>query len=109
MHVVNMIGDGAGYRFDPSTIRARAGDGVRFVFVSSGPHNVAFDPARLPGGQKEQLWANMGENSQNGSSPMMLTTGEEWTLSLGKLASGTYPFVCTPHFAMNMKGEIIIE
>jgi plastocyanin len=75
-----MVGDNAGYRYEPSTIEARPGDGIRFVMVSAGPHNIAFDPALIPAGQKDQLWANMGENSLNGSSQMMLTSGEEWTL-----------------------------
>jgi plastocyanin len=109
VHVVNMVGDGAGYRYEPSTITAKPGDGIRFVMVNFGPHNVAFDPAQIPAGQKEQLWANMGENAMDGSSPMMLVDGAEWTLSLGNLEAGTYPFVCTPHFAMSMKGEIIIR
>lgn len=109
VHVVNMVGDNRGYRYDPSTIEARPGDGIRFVLASGAPHNVAFDAALIPAGQKDQLWANMGENSSNGSSQIMLTNGEEWTLSLGNLAAGTYTFVCTPHFAMSMKGEIIVK
>jgi plastocyanin len=109
VHVVNMVGDNAGYRYQPSTIEARPGDGNRFVMVSGAPHNIAFDAALIPAGQKDQLSANMGENSSNGSSQIMLTNGEEWTLSLGNLAPGRYPFMCTPHFAMNMKGEIIVK
>lgn len=109
VHVVNLVGDGAGYRYEPSTITAKPGDGIRFVMLSGAPHNVAFDPAQIPAGQKDQLWVNMGENSRDGSSPMMIVAGEEWTLSLGNLAAGAYPFVCTPHYAMSMKGEIIIR
>jgi plastocyanin len=109
IHEVRMVGDDSGYRYEPSTIHARPGDGVKFIMVSLGPHNVLFDAATVPAGQKDQLWANMGPNSLDGSSPMLITDNEEWTLSLGNLAPGTYPFLCTPHLAMNMRGEIIIQ
>ena len=77
--------------------------------VSLGPHNVAFDPATIPADQKDQLWANMGANSMDGSSPMLVNPNEEFVLSLGNLKPGTYPFHCTPHLAMNMKGEFTIQ
>lgn len=108
-HVVNMVGDNSGYRYEPATITVKPGDGIRFVMKSLGPHNVAFDVADIPAEQKPQLWANMGENSLDGSSPMLITEGEEWTLSLGNLAAGTYRYFCTPHLAMNMRGEIIVQ
>jgi plastocyanin len=109
IHEVKMIGDATGYHYVPSTINAKAGDGIKFIMVSGGPHNVSFDPAAVPADMKAQLWANMGANSMDGSSPMLITENEEFTLSLGNLNPGTYPFFCTPHLAMNMKGEIIIQ
>src|SRR5512138_143004 len=45
VHVVNMVGDATGYRFEPANITVKPGDGIKFVNVSGGPHNVAFDPA----------------------------------------------------------------
>jgi plastocyanin len=107
-HVVNMVGDATGYRYEPANITAKAGDAIQFVFVSMGPHNVAFDPATIPAGSKDQLWANM-PNSVDGSSQMLMNPNETWTLSLGNLPAGKYPFFCTPHLAMNMKGEITIQ
>jgi plastocyanin len=103
-----MVGDATGYRYEPATINAKPGDGIKFIMVSMGPHNVAFDPAAIPAGQKDQLFANM-PNSMDGSSPMFMTEKEEWVLSLANLAPGKYPFFCTPHLAMNMKGEINIQ
>jgi len=46
---VKMVGDDKGYRFEPADIKIKAGDGVKFVMVSGGPHNVAFDPRHDPG------------------------------------------------------------
>ncbi|NUQ11091.1 MAG: hypothetical protein HUU26_02020 [Gemmatimonadaceae bacterium] len=108
IHEVKMTGDANGYRYEPASITAKPGDGIKFIMVSGGPHNVAFDPATLPAGQMAQLWANMGANSADGSSPMLVNANEEFTLSLGNLAPGKYPFHCTPHLAMNMRGELTI-
>src|SRR5687767_2657845 len=107
-HVVNMVGDATGYRFEPANITVKAGDGIKFVNVSGGPHNVAFDAATIPADVKDQLFANM-PGSMDGSSPMFVTPNEEWTLSLGNIKAGKYPFHCTPHLAMNMKGEITVQ
>ena len=45
VHEVRMVGDATGYRFEPATITAKPGDGIKFITVSGFPHNVAFDPA----------------------------------------------------------------
>ena len=41
-HEVKMIGDAKGYRFEPAALTVKQGDAVKFVMVSGGPHNVAF-------------------------------------------------------------------
>jgi plastocyanin len=107
-HVVNMVGDATGYRYEPASITAKAGDAIQFVMISTGPHNVAFDPATIPAGSKDQLWANM-PNSVDGSGQLLMNPNETWTLSLGNLPAGKYPFYCTPHLAMNMKGVITVQ
>lgn len=107
-HVVNMVGDATGYRYEPANITVKAGDAIKFVNVSGSPHNVAFDPANIPADMKDQLWANM-PGAMDGSSPMFVTPNEEWTLSLGNIKPGKYPFFCTPHLAMNMRGEITVQ
>ncbi|MEO6446324.1 MAG: plastocyanin/azurin family copper-binding protein [Gemmatimonadaceae bacterium] len=108
IHEVKMLGDEKGYRYEPATIVAKAGDGIKFIMVSGGPHNVSFDPATISADSKDQLMANM-PNSTEGSSPMLMTANETWTLSLGNLKAGKYPFICTPHIAMGMKGELEIQ
>jgi plastocyanin len=107
-HEVKMVGDAQGYRFDPANITVKAGDGIKFVMVTGGPHNVAFDPATIPADVKDQLFANM-PNSTDGSSPMFMNPNEAWTLSLGNVKPGKYPYHCTPHLAMGMKGEITVQ
>jgi plastocyanin len=106
-HEVKMVGDAQGFRYEPANITVKAGDGIRFVVISGQPHNVAFDPATIPADVKDQLFANM-PNSADGSSQMLLNPNEAWTLSLGNIKPGTYPFHCTPHLAMQMKGQITV-
>ena len=108
IHEVRMVGDANGYRYEPANITVKPGDGIKFIMVSMGPHNVAFDPATIPADQKDQLFANM-PNSLDGNSPMFMNANEEWILSLGNIKPGKYPFHCTPHLAMNMKGEITVQ
>lgn len=107
---VNMVGDAKGYRFEPSTITVKQGDAVKFVVVSGGPHNVAFDPATIPADQKAQLDANMGTDKMSElSSNMKMNPGESVTVSFGNIKPGQYPFHCTPHLALGMKGTITVQ
>ena len=108
-HEVKMVGDATGYRFEPAEITAKVGDGIKFTFVSGGPHNVAFDPAMVPAAAHAQLMANMPEQVSELSGKMMMAAGESYTISLGGIPAGTYEFNCTPHLAMNMKGKLIVQ
>lgn len=109
-HEVKMIGDAKGYRFEPANITAKAGDGIKFTVVSGGPHNVAFDPATIPADSKAQLDANMGTGKMGElSSAMKMNPGESVTISFANIKPGKYPFHCTPHLALGMKGEITVQ
>ncbi len=107
-HTVNMIGDEKGYRFEPATIDIKAGDGIKFVDVKGGPHNVAFDPATA-GASAAQITANMPESTGELTGKMLVTDGESWTMSFGNVAPGTYTAICTPHQAMNMMMKINVK
>jgi plastocyanin len=108
-HEVKMIGDDKGYRFDPANVTIKSGDAVKFVMVSGGPHNVAFDPTTVPADSKAQLDANMDQKMSELSSPLLLNPNEAYTVSFGGIKPGQYPFHCTPHLAMNMKGVITVQ
>ena len=109
-HTVNMVGDAKGYRFEPANVTVKQGDGIKFVVVSGGPHNVAFDPATIPGDVKAQLDANMGSDKMGElSSNMKMNPGESFTLSFAKIKPGQYPYHCTPHLALGMKGVITVQ
>ncbi len=107
---VNMVGDAKGYRFEPANFTVKQGDGVKFVVVSGGPHNVAFDPATIAPDVKPQLDANMGSDKMGElSSNMKMNPGESVTVSFAKIKPGQYPYHCTPPLALNMKGVITVQ
>jgi plastocyanin len=108
-HEVKMIGDAQGYRFDPANITIKAGDGIKFTTVSGGPHNVAFDPAVIPADVQGQLDANISEKMGQLASALKTNAGESVTVSFANIKAGKYPFFCTPHLALGMKGEITVQ
>lgn len=108
VHTVNMVGDEKGYRYEPATLTVAPGDGIDFIMISGGPHNVTFDAATVPEDVKAQLMANM-PNSADLASPMLMTANEKWTLSLGNIKPGKYGILCTPHLAMGMKMELTVQ
>jgi plastocyanin len=108
-HEVKMIGDEKGYRFDPADITIKSGDGIKFIMVSGGPHNVAFDPATIPADVRPQLIANMPNQQAELSSPLFMNPNEAYTISFGNIKPGQYPYHCTPHLALGMKGTITVQ
>ncbi|HEY2850344.1 MAG TPA: plastocyanin/azurin family copper-binding protein [Gemmatimonadaceae bacterium] len=110
---VKMIGDGNAYKFEPSDLTIKEGDGIKFTVVSTPPHNVAFDaaqPGLVDAAVKAQLNANMGPNKIGElSSPLLLNIGDSYTVSFAGIKPGKYVFNCTPHLAMNMKGTVTVQ
>ena len=104
---VKMIGDGTTYKFEPAEIEVKQGDGVKFIMVSGGPHNVAF--IDTPAAAQAQLSANMPTQMKELTSPMMMTPNETYTISFGNVPAGVYNFHCEPHAAMGMKGKITVK
>lgn len=108
---VKMLQDSQGnYRFEPADVTIKSGDGVKFVMVTGGTaHNIAFDPAQIPPQARGQLSANMPQQVSELSSPMMMNPNETYTISFGRMPPGTYPYHCTPHLTMGMKGTITVQ
>ena len=106
---VKMIGDGTTYKFEPADITIKSGDAIKFIMVSGGPHNVAFDPTTVPAESKAQLDGNMDQKMAELSSPLLMNPNEAYVVSFGGVKPGSYPFHCTPHLAMGMKGTITVQ
>ncbi|HEX6537244.1 MAG TPA: plastocyanin/azurin family copper-binding protein [Gemmatimonadaceae bacterium] len=108
-HEVKMIGDEKGYRFEPANLTIKPGDGIKFIMVSGGPHNVAFDENGIPAGAKDKLSANMPNQQAPLQSQFFMNPNETYTVSFAGLPAGTYNFHCVPHLAMGMKGTITVK
>jgi plastocyanin len=109
IHEVKMIGDEKGYRYEPADFTIKQGDGVKFIMVSGGPHNVGFDAADLPAGAADVLTANMPNQQSPLQGPFMMNPEEAYTISFAGVPKGKYPYHCLPHLAMNMTGVITVE
>jgi plastocyanin len=109
MHEIQMLGDQFGYRFEPGSITIQRGDSVRFVMVSGGPHNIAFDSTAMPAGAAPLLSANMPKRLNTLMGPMMLSRGESYIVSFGGVPAGQYFMHCTPHLAMDQRGVIEVR
>jgi plastocyanin len=108
-HEVKMIGDASGYKFEPANITVKAGDAIKFINVSGGPHNVAFQNV-TDAAAKAQLDANMpGAKLGELSGPMIMAPNEAYTISFANVPAGKYDYNCMPHVAMNMKGVITVQ
>jgi plastocyanin len=104
---VKMIGDGTTYKFDPANVTIKQGDGIKWIMISGGPHNVAF--IDTPAAAQSQLSANMPNQMKDLTSPMMMTANETYTVSFANVPAGTYNYHCEPHAAMGMKGTITVQ
>jgi plastocyanin len=108
-HEVKMIGDASGYKFEPANITVKQGDAIKFINVSGGPHNVAFQNV-ADAAAKGQLDANMpGAKLGELSSPMIMGPNEGYMISFAKVPAGKYDYICMPHAAMNMKGVVTVQ
>jgi plastocyanin len=104
---VKMIGDGQTYKFDPANVTVKQGDGVKYIMVSGGPHNVAF--LNVPQAAQGQLSANMPNQMKELTSPMMMNPNETYTVSFANVPAGKYDYHCEPHAAMGMAGSVTVQ
>jgi plastocyanin len=108
-HEVRMVGDAQGYRFEPNAITVAAGDGIRFVNISGGPHNVAADPAKIPDDVEAVLSANMPNQMSPLNGPLLMNANEAYVVSFAGIKPGMYELNCTPHLAMGMIIHVTVQ
>lgn len=110
-HRVEMVLNAQGeYRFVPSEITVKAGDGISFINVSGGPHNVAFDPAKVADDVEPTLEANMpGQKIGPLTGPLLTEPNAAYTISFANVKAGTYEIHCTPHLSFGMVGNVTVQ
>jgi len=109
VHEVRMVMSGTTARFEPATVTIHPGDRVRFVVASGGPHNVSFDPAKLPADVRAALTAAMADPIQPLAGPLRMNAGDSYTISFTGVKPGRYEFFCMPHVGMGMKGTVVVR
>lgn len=109
LYTVTMAGDARSYRFEPSHLSLKVGDGIEFRPVSGFPHNISLgESARTD--QEARFDANMsGEKMGTASSRMLSHPGESVKLSFGGVRPGTYQIICQVHLAMGMVLRVTVE
>jgi plastocyanin len=108
-HEVRMVMAGTAFRFEPANLTIRSGDRVRFTTASGGPHNVAFDPAKVPDAAKPRIAAGRPDQMSPLAGPFVLNAGDSYTVNFAGVPAGRYEFFCLPHAGMNMKGVITVQ
>ena len=100
-HEVRIMDDGGQLRYEPATVKARAGDVIRFVHSGALPHNVEFVRNSAPAG------TDLGDDW---TGPYLSKSGDTWEVTIDEgFRNGTYSFVCTPHVSMGMKGTLEVS
>jgi plastocyanin len=107
--IVNMVLNAQGMRFEPSNIVISSGDVIRFVNVSGGPHNVAFDPRAIPAAAKGPITAAMSGTLATLSGPRISAPNAVYTMTFANVPPGSYPFFCVLHLGMGMTGTITVR
>ena len=108
-HDVNMVMEGANYRFAPAELAIKAGDLVNFHNVSGGPHNVQFHADSVPAGAAAVLDANMANRMGPLAGNLLVTPNEVYAISFAGAPAGEYRFTCLPHAALGMHGKITVQ
>jgi plastocyanin len=94
-------------RFIPGRIVARAGDTLRFINQTGGPHNIQFFADSIPEEARGLLERAMpGAKIAPLSSPLLITENDVYEIAVPALSPGRYPFVCLPHFGSRMLGTL---
>ena len=107
--IVKMLLNAQGMRFDPANITIDKGDVITFVNVSGGPHNVAFDASKVGPSAKAPLSAAMPNQIMALTGPLISAPNGTYKISFANVPAGQYPYWCTPHLPMGMKGVITVR
>lgn len=99
---VKMGADNGMLQFDPAKLSVKPGDTVKWVINKVPPHNVVFDVASVPGGDKA-LATSLSHKK------LEMTPGSSFELTIPADApTGDYSYYCEPHRGAGMVGKITV-
>jgi plastocyanin len=85
-------------QFEPSTIKIKPGDTVKWVNNKLAPHNAVFD------GKVGDIATKLSHKN------LVFSPGESYETTFPADATpGEYPFFCEPHRGAGMAGKVIVE
>jgi plastocyanin len=96
------------YRFTPATLAIKAGDVVRWINSSGGPHNVAFKKAKIPAGAGDVLNAAMKGRILDLGGPYIKDSLATYEVSFAGAPVGTYTYTCLPHESLGMVATLTV-
>uniref|UniRef100_A0A832M403 Plastocyanin n=1 Tax=Oscillatoriales cyanobacterium SpSt-402 TaxID=2282168 RepID=A0A832M403_9CYAN len=99
---VKMGADNGMLAFEPSKLTVKPGDTVKWVINKVPPHNVVFDTASVPGGDKA-LATSLSHKK------LEMAPGDSFELKIPADApAGEYTYYCEPHRGAGMVGKITV-
>jgi plastocyanin len=104
VHIVRMVARGGEYGFEPSEVRVRSGDVVRFVQTGFQPEAIAFDTAGVPAGGADFL-----ERQGVLRGPLLTEPGSYFDVVFDDAPSGEYHFFSVPHREAGLNGRVVVD
>jgi plastocyanin len=108
VHEVHMELVNKKYRFRPASLSIKAGDVVRFINASGGPHNVAFKKDKIPAGAEAVLNAAMKGRISNLGGPFIKDSLATYEVSFAGAPAGSYTYTCQPHEPLGMTATLTV-
>lgn len=110
VHTVQMIGDKEGYYYEPAELTIQPGDKVVWEFVSGAPHDVNFNQEKYDWPQVPEGAYDLLESKGKLAGKELNVMGQSYEIHFTEeYPTGTYKYVCTPHIASGMRGQLHIE
>ncbi|MBD2579154.1 plastocyanin [Oscillatoria sp. FACHB-1406] len=98
-YTVKMGSDSGRLQFQPSTLKIKPGDTVKFVINKLAPHNAVFD--------KGPVGVDLEKLSRE---KLLFSPGQFYSTTFpADAAFGEYSYYCRPHRGAGMVGKIIVE
>jgi plastocyanin len=109
VHSVSMELRNGQYIYDPVNLTIKAGDTVRWINVSGGPHNVAFYGDKVPPGAADVLNNIMPNKMSPLQGPLLVDSAAVYEITFVGAPAGKYDYFCLPHEALGMKATLTVS